>query len=300
MNKASAFRIKQADGTYSDPIAFGLDDRYTIDGVHIKKQHTTHYGVCSTAAAEAVKVVNIPHFELVTGAFVIVTFTVTNSAAVASLKLNVSNTGDIPIKHRNGNFPAAAELIANRPFIFVYDGTNWQLAIDIDHNTNNYERLRTYWGIKAKTAMAAYSIGVADEDGLYFQLNTGNAFDIRYSPVYMSSSVKRNATSTNAYFYYACNNAVVTNYAAETLIPHKPVYIKGHLNGTTFTPFATKSLVCTEPTTEDGYQYLKLGTVKEGPQVQVEIEHPIFEYVNGVFRPYHTAFATNADIDAMF
>jgi len=125
MNKASAFRIKQADGTYSDPIAFGIDDRYTIDGVHIKKQHTTHYGVCSTAAAEAVKVVNIPHFELVTGAYVIVMFTKTNSAAVANLKLNVSNTGAIPIKYRNGNFPAAAELIANRPFIFIYDGANW-------------------------------------------------------------------------------------------------------------------------------------------------------------------------------
>lgn len=109
-----------------------IDDRFTIDGVHVKKQHTTHYGVCSTAAATAVKTVDIPNFELVTGAYVIVKFTVTNSAAVANLKLNVSNTGDKPIKYRNGNVAAVGDLIANRPFLFIYDGTNWQLGIDID------------------------------------------------------------------------------------------------------------------------------------------------------------------------
>jgi len=125
MNKASAFRIKQADGTYSDPIAFGIDDRYTIDGVHIKKQHTTHYGVCSTAAATVAKVVNIPHFELVTGAMAFVRFSVTNTGAVASLTLNVSNTGAKPIKYRNANLSAANVLSANRTYLFVYDGTNW-------------------------------------------------------------------------------------------------------------------------------------------------------------------------------
>ena len=109
-----------------------IDDRFTIDGVHVKKRHTTHYGVCSTAAATAVKTVNIPGFELVTGAYVIVKFTTTNSAAVANLKLNVSNTGDKPIKYRNANLAAVGDLIANRPFLFVYDGTNWQLGIDID------------------------------------------------------------------------------------------------------------------------------------------------------------------------
>ena len=111
-----------------------IDDRFTVDGVHIKKQHTTHYGVCSTTAATAVKTVDIPHFELVTGAYVIVKFTTTNSAAVANLKLNVSNTGAKPIKYRNDNLDESGDLVANRPFLFVYDGTNWQLGIDIDKN----------------------------------------------------------------------------------------------------------------------------------------------------------------------
>lgn len=282
-----------------------IDDRFTIDGVHVKKQHTTHYGVCSTAAATAVKTVDIPGFELVTGAYVIVTFTVTNSAAVANLKLNVSNTGDKPIKHRNGNFPAAGELIANRPFMFVYDGTNWQLAIDIDHNTNNYERVRTYYPIKAKSAISKQHVIVAGEDGLYFMLTSGNPFSIKYPPLYATDNIAANAKNANAYYFGFLDTAVITNEAAETLTLNKALYIKGHLNGTTFTPFATKSLVCTEPTTEDGYQYLKLGVVKayttsnDALRAQIEIEHPIYEYVNGSFCLYEPK-ASNSDIDSIF
>ena len=282
-----------------------IDDRFTVDGVHIKKQHTTHYGVCSTAAATAEKTVDIPHFELVTGAYVIVTFTTTNSAAVANLKLNVSNTGDKPIKHRNGNFPAAGELIANRPFMFVYDGTNWQLAIDIDHNSNNYERVRTYYPIKAKSAISTQHVIVAGEDGLYFMLTSGNPFSIKYPPLYAAADISANAKSTSVYYFGFLDAAVIANEAAETLVLNKALYIKGHLNGTTFTPFATKSLVCTEPTTEDGYQYLKLGVVKaystskDDKRAQIEIEHPIYEYVDGLFCLYEPK-ATDAEIDALF
>lgn len=286
--------------TYSDWYHL-IDDRYTIDGVHVKKQHTTHYGVCSTAAATAIKVVDIPHFELVTGAYVIVTFTETNSAAVANLKLNVSNTGDIPIKHRNGNFPAASEMIANRPFMFVYDGTNWQLAIDIDHNTNNFERLRVYYAITAKTQITAKNIAVADNNGLYFQLQTGTSFSLKYAPLYVTSTVKANKTTTNAYYFCWCEEAAITACAAETLINNKAVYIKGHVVDDTFVPFAAQCLVCTEPVTEDGYQYYKLGVVKESAtKIQIEIDHPIFEYVGGAFRLYRTATATNAEIDSLF
>ena len=300
---------QDADGnwiqtTYSDWYHL-IDDRYTIDGVHVKKQHTTHYGVCSTAAATAVKTVDIPHFELVTGAYVIVTFTITNSAAVANLKLNVSNTGDKPIKYRNANLAAVGDLIANRPFLFVYDGTNWQLGIDINKNDDHYERLRTYYPIKAKSAITKQHVIVAGEDGLYFMLTSGSPFSIKYPPLYATSAISANAKSTSAYYFCYLDTAVITNEAAETLTLDKALYIKGHLNDTTFTPFAVKSLVCTEPTTEDGYQYLKLGVVKAAStssdelRCQIEIEHPIYEYINGSFCLYEPK-ATNAEIDSIF
>lgn len=282
-----------------------VDDRYVLDGIRPDRKYVSRYGVCSTAAATAVKTVDIPGFKLRIGAYVIVMFTETNSAAVANLKLNVSNTGEKPIKYRNGNFPAAGEMIANRPFMFVYDGTNWQLAIDIDHNSNNYERVCTYYPIKAKSAITKQHVIVAGEDGLYFMLTSGTPFSIKYPPLYATSAISANAKSTNAYYFCFLDAAVITNEAAETLVPDKALYIKGHLNDTTFTPFAAKSLVCTEPTTEDGYQYLKLGVVKAADtdsddlRAQIEIDHPIFEYVNGSFCLYEPK-ASNSDIDSIF
>ena len=96
----------------------------------------TNYGTCSTAAATADKVVAISNFNLVTGARAVVRFTVTNTAAVANLTLNINSTGAKSIKYRNGNLPAAGTLSANRTYEFVYDGTNYQLVGDLDANTD--------------------------------------------------------------------------------------------------------------------------------------------------------------------
>lgn len=282
-----------------------VDERFVLDGIHPDRRYVSRYGVCETAASTGVKAVDIPGFELHVGAYVIVTFTITNSAAVANLKLNVSNTGDKPIKYRNANLAAVGDLIANRPFLFVYDGTNWQLGIDINKNDDHYERLRTYYPIKAKSAITKQHVIVAGEDGLYFMLTSGSPFSIKYPPLYATSAISANAKSTSAYYFCYLDTAVITNEAAETLTLDKALYIKGHLNDTTFTPFAVKSLVCTEPTTEDGYQYLKLGVVKAAStssdelRCQIEIEHPIYEYINGSFCLYEPK-ATNAEIDSIF
>lgn len=96
----------------------------------------THYGVCSTAAATAVKTVSIPGLSITNVKPIIaVKFTTTNSAAVANLKLNVNNTGEKSIKYRGNNLPSAGTLAAGRVYFFVYDGTNWELIGDLDTNT---------------------------------------------------------------------------------------------------------------------------------------------------------------------
>lgn len=94
------------------------------------------YGQCSTAAATANKTVNIGNaFTLEAGTTVIVNFSVTNTAAVANLTLNVNSTGAKAIKYRNGNLSSADTLAADRTYQFVYDGTYWQLIGDLDTNT---------------------------------------------------------------------------------------------------------------------------------------------------------------------
>ena len=110
-----------------------------IDGVNFNgSADITHYGTCSTAAATAAKTVACTGFNLVTGAWIAVRFTVTNTAAVADLTLNVNGTGAKGIKYRNANLPAVDDLAANRTYLFVYDGTNYQWIGDRNTDANNY------------------------------------------------------------------------------------------------------------------------------------------------------------------
>lgn len=90
------------------------------------------YGTCSTAAGTVAKVVECTDFtadNLKAGAIIIVTFTATNSGAVASLTMNVNSTGAKPIKYINNgtleNLSSAGYLKANTEYPFYYDGTNW-------------------------------------------------------------------------------------------------------------------------------------------------------------------------------
>ena len=88
-----------------------------------------YVGTCSSGATETTKVVTCSGFTLFTGASILVTFSETNSGAVADLKLNVNNTGAKSIKYINngtrGNLPSAGYLKASTTYLFIYDGTYW-------------------------------------------------------------------------------------------------------------------------------------------------------------------------------
>ena len=98
-----------------------------------------NYSTCATAAATAIKTVDCPGFELTTGAVVIVKFTVTNTAAVADLQLNVNGTGAKGIKYRNANLSTESVLTANRIYAMLYDGTYWQIIGDTTKPVRGHE-----------------------------------------------------------------------------------------------------------------------------------------------------------------
>ena len=124
-----------------------------------------HVGNCTDAAATAAKTVTIGNFKLYTGAWVVVKFSNTNSAAVASLTLNVDGTGAKPIKYRNANLGSAGSLIANRYTYFIYDGTNYQIVGDLDTNSDTYNRTRTDARIYAGTVgVFNYSLCAVDNN----------------------------------------------------------------------------------------------------------------------------------------
>jgi len=97
------------------------------------------YGTCSTAAGTVAKAVECADFtadNLKAGTIIIVTFTATNSGAVASLTMNVNGTGAKYIKYINngslGNLSSAGYLKANVEYPFYYDGTNWVVWMNVN------------------------------------------------------------------------------------------------------------------------------------------------------------------------
>lgn len=90
------------------------------------------YGTCSTAAKTTAKVVECDAFtvdDLKAGTIIVVSFSATNSGAVASLTMNVNDTGAKPIKYINngtlGNLTSAGYIKAGTEYPFYYDGANW-------------------------------------------------------------------------------------------------------------------------------------------------------------------------------
>ena len=98
------------------------------------------YGTCSTVAGTVAKVVECDDFtadNLKAGTIIIVTFTATNSGAVANLTMNVNGTGAKPIKYVNngvlGNLVSTGHLKADTEYPFYYDGANW--VVWFNYNT---------------------------------------------------------------------------------------------------------------------------------------------------------------------
>ena len=129
------------------------------------------YGTCSTAAATAAKEVVCSSFtssELVNGALIYVTFTNTNSAAVADLTLNINSTGAKKLqKQANAgttNLASAGELRASSTYLFQYNSTlnssagAW-VCMTLDYNTT-YSAL-TSADMQAGTATTGRTITAA-------------------------------------------------------------------------------------------------------------------------------------------
>jgi hypothetical protein len=151
-------------------------------------------------------------------------------------------------------------------------------------NSNTYDRNRYNAAIKAwGTALVAGNIivaGTGTNAGLYMHLKQNAAFDITYPILYLNEAVAASGTTTNT--YDILNIATATTQTG-TWTAYKPVFIKGQLSGTTFTPISATPLTQTIPTTADGYEYILLGIATATTTVYLQERHPIYAYRNGVF-----------------
>ena len=181
-NTADADKVVKTAGKLTSAAA--------IDGVNFDGSAAiVHYGTCSTTASTATKEVSCTGFTLTTGSWIAIKFSVTNSAAVANLKLSVNGTTAKSIKYRGGNLPSIGTLTAGRIYLFVYDGTNYELIGDLDTNTTYSDATTTVHGLMSaedKTKLDNMNIGIVNtQDGVtyyYVQVDDGDG-KINVAPV---------------------------------------------------------------------------------------------------------------------
>ena len=161
-----------------------------IDGVNFDGSAAiVHYGTCSTTASTATKEVSCTGFTLTTGSWIAIKFSVTNSAAVANLKLSVNGTTAKSIKYRGGNLPSAGTLTAGRIYLFVYDGTNYELIGDLDTNTTYSDATTAAHGLMSaedKARLDSMGIGIintAIQGGVTYYQVLADGITINVAPV---------------------------------------------------------------------------------------------------------------------
>lgn len=255
-----------------------------------------NYATCATAAGTAIKTVDCPGFELTTGTVVIVKFTVTNTAAVADLQLNVNGTGAKGIKYRNANLSAASVLTANRIYAMLYDGTYWQIIGDLDTNSNTYDRTsvqtRIYAGAKGvfpyslcamDTVQRMQAFTTTGGTGTSKAFNSSEKF--LYPPVIMyhsaNSTISNGSVIANNVLYeqypsvdmkYSANVTTSVAYSQ-----YKPLYIE-----CTFDSNGYWSPTGITQTFTSGKYYILLGCMYNTSIYQLALfaQHPLY-YYNG-------------------
>lgn len=253
-----------------------------------------HVGNCTDAASTAAKTVTIGDFKLYTGAWVVVKFSNTNSADVASLTLNVDGTGAKPIKYRNVNLGWASQLIANRYTHFIYDGTNYQIVGDFD--TNNYDRTSQQTRIYAGTVgVFNYSLCALDNNQRMQSFTTtsgtgtSKAFNTSAKFMYPAVIMYNSANSTYANGTAIANNVLYEQYPSLDLryscnkttsagfAQYKPVYLECTLNSDDTLSITTNGLT---QTFVSGKYYLLLGCMYNTSVYQLALfaQHPLFYY----------------------
>ena len=166
---------------------------------------------------------------------------------------------------------------------------------DADYDSDTYYILKYQRAIKCGTTAIVAGNIIVGNNGLYQHLKLGNAFDITYPILYACSAISSSNTGTNNFVYYPFT---ITTTQSITLTSYEPIFIKGNLNGTIFTPISTAPLTQTVPTSADGYEYILLGVADSTTTIYLLSEHPIFAYKGGAFGQISSKGITDLSIDS--
>ena len=267
------------------------------------------YGTCDTAANVVAKEVVCPEFgaeNLTVGAIIFVTFDATNTGAVASLTMDVNETGAKPIRCvRNGaisNLASAGDIHANNTLIFNYDGTNWTaVSLDYNHDTTYavFDSLvHTNGAFIADSVIYRYQLCFhVDKNRITPLNNVSNGYkntnkailtEVEFDPfgeIYYyatTAGIAKNDNAAATYMTFAKGDvdlrySLNISASVNALTAAKDVYMKViPLSNGKVKLAAAFPLVQELPDTNDGYLYIFLGRAYSTYQMSLYPHHPVY------------------------
>ena len=204
----------------------------------------------------------------------------------ASLKLTLANgseTALIPVYLNTTR--VTTHFGAGAVINMTYDGTAWRAASI--PNSNNYDRRLHNSAIKATTAVTAAHLIAGTAEG-YKMLAASLAFDLAYPILYASAAISANATAKSAYEAIPDVNFSTTG-TIQSGTANKILWLKGLVEGNTFTIAEGNWLTTIVPTEEEGMYYIPLGVMSSATAGYFASSDRLYAFVDGAFQPLDNA-----------
>ena len=169
----------------------------------------------------------------------------------------------------------------------TYDGESWRASSIPNTNTNYYDRRLHNTAIKAAAAVTKAHLIAGTADG-YKNFAASLAFDLAYPILYASAAISANATAKTAYealpdVNFSTTGVIQSGTAAKIL------WLKGAVEGNTFTIASSNWLTTVVPTEEDGMYYIPLGVMSSATAGYFATSDRLYAFVDGAFQPLDNA-----------
>ena len=174
----------------------------------------------------------------------------------------------------------------------TYDGTSWRASSIPNTNTNYYDRRLHNSAIKAAAAVTKAHL-IAGTAAGYKNLAASLVFDLAYPILYASGAISAGATAKTSYEAYPDVNFSTTG-TIESGTAAKILWLKGTVEGNTFTIAASNWLTTVVPAEEDGMYYIPLGVMSSAIAGYFATSNRLYAYLDGAFQPADTAAVIRA------
>lgn len=284
------------------------------------------YGQVDSTSTSTVFTATVPNLtSLIDGTTVMLRNGIVTSTT--DFTLNVNGLGAKPVYSNLADATRDTTIFnINYTMLFVYDSTRvtggcWICYRGYDSNTNTigYQIRTNSTKFTATDKGYRYRIWLETDDGKYMPVNTSTstnatakrstamntrAFWLGGKILYNSTDGTTNAnaqmSATTLWQQYSLNLGYSFNNTGSALVltVDSPLYMVaeplGNGKAKLKTPYYTQTL----PSSEDGLLYVYLGHMYSATNLELALDHPIYEYKNGSIRKYRDTYTTG-EIDSI-